>query len=117
MPWKLKHPCAWQGCPALVEPGEQYCKKHKRIADKLYSEKRENRQYWSRWEWRKIRQEHLKKYPFCAICGSKAREVDHIIPVAQGGTDNDDNLQSLCKSCHSKKTAREGRWGKKGRGV
>ena len=33
--------------------------------------------------------------------------VDHITPKARGGTDEDDNLQSLCAPCHSAKTARE----------
>lgn len=29
-----------------------------------------------------------------------ANEVDHIIPKAQGGTDDDDNLQAICSECH-----------------
>lgn len=36
-----------------------------------------------------------------------ATEVDHIIPRSKGGTDIWENLQALCKSCHSKKTRRE----------
>ena len=39
------------------------------------------------------------------------QEVDHIIPLEQGGTHDETNLQALCKPCHSAKTAREdGRW-------
>lgn len=34
-----------------------------------------------------------------------ATEVDHIIGIAQGGTHDDANLQSLCHDCHSTKTA------------
>ncbi|MET5012162.1 HNH endonuclease signature motif containing protein, partial [Burkholderia pseudomallei] len=33
--------------------------------------------------------------------------VDHIAPKAEGGTDDDDNLQSICKACHDVKTAAE----------
>ena len=45
-----------------------------------------------------------------------ATEVDHIVPKARGGPDAWDNLQALCKSCHSRKTAVEdGRWGNKHR--
>lgn len=33
--------------------------------------------------------------------------VDHKIPKEQGGTDALENLQLLCRSCHSKKTAKE----------
>lgn len=36
----------------------------------------------------------------------EAKHVDHIIPRNQGGSDAWDNLQGLCHSCHSKKTAR-----------
>lgn len=37
----------------------------------------------------------------------EAKTVDHIIPKAHGGTDADNNLQSLCWPCHKAKTARE----------
>ncbi|WP_139157546.1 HNH endonuclease, partial [Enterobacter hormaechei] len=38
---------------------------------------------------------------------TKATSVDHIIPKAHGGTDDDSNLESLCWPCHRKKTATE----------
>lgn len=31
-----------------------------------------------------------------------AEEVHHIIPLSQGGTHRNDNLMSLCQSCHTK---------------
>jgi len=34
-------------------------------------------------------------------------ELDHIVNVAQGGTDDEFNLQSLCSPCHKKKTIKE----------
>ena len=48
----------------------------------------------------------------CQVCLGKGRttpaqEVDHITPKAKGGTDEDDNLQSICVSCHREKTTRE----------
>ena len=33
--------------------------------------------------------------------------VDHIIPKQDGGTENESNLQSLCRRCHAKKTGKE----------
>jgi len=32
---------------------------------------------------------------------------DHIVPLSQGGTDTDDNKQTLCGKCHGKKTRTE----------
>lgn len=44
-----------------------------------------------------------KKYGFLTT----ANEVDHIIPKAQGGTDNPEQLQAICKVCHKAKTQAE----------
>jgi 5-methylcytosine-specific restriction endonuclease McrA len=34
-------------------------------------------------------------------------EIDHIKPLTNGGTNDVDNLQLLCKSCHKEKSMRE----------
>lgn len=43
--------------------------------------------------------------------------VGHIVPIKQGGSKFDsENLQSLCRACHSRKSAEEGsRWKRKTR--
>jgi 5-methylcytosine-specific restriction protein A len=48
----------------------------------------------------------------CQMCGclriSKDLEIDHKVPISEGGSEDDSNLQSLCASpCHAKKTAAE----------
>lgn len=65
--------------------------------------------------WRRIRMMHLADEPLCQRCGGAANVVDHIIPKAQGGTDDEENLQSLCESCHNRKTACEDGGGTFGR--
>lgn len=42
----------------------------------------------------------------CRYCGQESSEmvVDHVIPVASGGSDKDDNLVAACKRCNSKKS-------------
>lgn len=42
----------------------------------------------------------------CVYCHSKRRlEIDHIIPISKGGTDDRHNLQTLCRTCNRKKGA------------
>lgn len=68
--------------------------------------------------WRRKRQAILIRDDYtCQICRqvTQALEVDHIVNVAQGGTDDDSNLQALCVPCHQAKTAQEAAQGS-GRG-
>ena len=40
----------------------------------------------------------------CLLCGAmEDLTIDHIIPVYRGGSDEDNNLQILCRSCNSRK--------------
>ena len=42
--------------------------------------------------------------PYCENCGEEIElQVDHIVPVSRGGTDDMENLQLLCYECHQKK--------------
>jgi len=46
----------------------------------------------------------------CAICNNildETYEVDHILALSNGGTNEDDNLRALCRPCHAKKTFEE----------
>lgn len=110
MPLRVKKPCGYIGCYTLST--ERYCTKHAPIAEAR------RREYFDRQRpsaaergydhmWRKLRKLFLAKNPICS-CGQLALEVDHIIPLSKGGSKTDEsNLQSLCKSCHSRKTATE----------
>lgn len=62
--------------------------------------------------WRdNVRPAQLARQPLCEHCKARGRivlaiEVDHRVPISAGGSALDaDNLQSLCVSCHSRKTA------------
>lgn len=62
--------------------------------------------------WRAIRKQQLQHQPLCEDCSkagriTEAREVDH---VNQNTADNTPgNLASLCKPCHSRRTAAQQR--------
>lgn len=68
--------------------------------------------------WKILRETRIKMDHFsCVVCDKllelhtpniKRRAfVDHIIPRKQGGSDELDNLQTLCKECHDRKSAKE----------
>lgn len=40
-------------------------------------------------------------------CSGWAFEVDHIVPVAEGGSDRDINLHAVCAECHRVKSQAE----------
>lgn len=67
------------------------------------------------WKLTKIRNRILLRDNYtCQKCGrvSLHLEVDHIVPLAAGGSYSELNLQSLCRGCHALKSAEE----EKGRG-
>jgi 5-methylcytosine-specific restriction protein A len=46
-------------------------------------------------------------------CYARASDVDHILPRAFGGTDDEHNLQALCSRHHKRKTAvQSSGWGR-----
>lgn len=66
--------------------------------------------------WRRKRDAILLRDKYsCQQCGHIGTdlEVDHIVNVAQGGTDDDGNLQTLCPTCHKAKTATESQAGRR----
>ena len=71
--------------------------------------------------WDRLRDTILKRDGYlCQMCKvakrvTSANHVDHIKPKADGGTDDPDNLQALCKACHADKTAGEGAIGRGGK--
>ena len=79
------------------------------------ADKRRSGYYWTK-EWRERRAEQLMRFPYCRDPQSihaaqrrtvEATHVDHIKPRRMGGTDDPSNLESLCTTCHNRKTATE----------
>jgi 5-methylcytosine-specific restriction protein A len=118
MPIKPKKPCAYSGCPNLTH--ERFCEEHKQVDNQFYNRYQRDRSHTKHYDskWRKISQTYRQTHPLCEICKCNGRLVPaeivhHIKPLANGGTNAFDNLQSLCSSCHSRLHSKRGeRWKK-----
>ena len=116
MPWKSKVPCHHQGCPRLVEVNERYCEEHAPLHKESVRPSRANGAWYCTKRWQILRKNVLAEEPFCRECmkqgfAVQATDVDHIISH-KGNPElfwDRTNLQALCHSCHSKKTAKEDR--------
>jgi 5-methylcytosine-specific restriction protein A len=56
-----------------------------------------------------LRNRLLSDHPLCVMCLGSGRvkaatELDHIIALTNGGSNDDTNLQGLCADCHKAKT-------------
>ena len=74
-----------------------------------------DRGYDSEWDKKRLRI-LARDHGLCQVCSadgrvSLAREVDHRIPKAEGGTGDDSNQQSICRACHANKTQAESKRG------
>lgn len=122
MPKSAKKPCGYPGCPELVSSGR--CPKHK-IANQ-----RDNSCYrdplvvalYNSSRWKGMRRLQLIAFPWCAACltvsiYAAATTADHVVPH-RGDPElfYNGELQSLCFSCHSRKTAGETLHKTEGRG-
>lgn len=64
------------------------------------------------WQWSKLRASILARdRGMCMPCRRAGRvkaatAVDHIRPIAEGGTDEPTNLEAICDRCHDFKTHR-----------
>ena len=118
--------CKFPGCRKPVPRGEGYCPLHKAKGEER--EAKANAERMKRraeakgsaaergygYRWRKLRARFLADHPLCEEClragrAVAATDVDHIIPH-RGNPDlmwDEENLQALCHSCHSRKTASE----------
>ncbi len=101
--------CRVPGCPGVTQG--RYCEAH---ADRETNQRgvrrsTAGRNLYKDRRYQKARRQYLAANPWCAMCGAIATDLDHIIPH-RGDLRlfwDMNNWQGLCKSCHSKKTARE----------
>lgn len=112
MPNKPLRPCRHPGCWVLTDSG--YCQDHRPKPVERSDESKSWRWMYSTGKWKILRGEQLLSEPFCRDCAKRgervrATDVDHIRDHKGDWALFTDphNLQSLCHSCHSRKTYAE----------
>lgn len=117
MPAKPPRPCRKPFCPGTTTADHGYCDDHQHLAVNWHTNRHAGKRTRGA-KWQVIRQRILKRDKgLCQEClredrYTPAAVIDHIKPLAEGGTDADDNLQALCKRHHDEKTQRESRRGR-----
>lgn len=106
--------CTKPGCTELIpQMGPGRCKRHQIQAQgqvrapsvrEYDRQRRSDKKLYDSAAWKRIRKHILAEQPVCVKCKRKAStDVDHI--DGNRYNLNHSNLQGLCHSCHSRKTA------------
>ncbi|NYT76542.1 HNH endonuclease [Alcaligenaceae bacterium] len=103
-------PCTKAGCSALVYDGGGACDKHRPAAWSVKRPTPTKRITGRRLQ--RSREQLFRRHPLCVECLKAGRvtvatERDHIIPLFDGGADDESNTQALCEPCHDLKSAAE----------
>lgn len=93
---KTARVCGKIGCPEIVI-GSNYCPTHE-------IKKWEGSTWVAPKGWKATRASilHRDKHT-CQYCGQPANQVDHVLPVSQGGTHSRSNLVASCATCNNAK--------------
>lgn len=113
---KPLRPCRAPGCRNLTSSG--YCQEHQALRPRLEGLERGDSAAWHSWYWttlwrKELRPQQLAREPWCRECAKRglrvrATDVDHVVPHnGDWYAFTHGELQSLCHSCHSRKTLRE----------
>jgi 5-methylcytosine-specific restriction enzyme A len=114
MPTASPKPCSQ--CGTLVRDGSARCDAHK-VAAWTHRPDAVTRTTGRRLQAQ--RAALFSREPLCRPCRKEGRVTeatirDHIVSLEEGGADDDDNTQPICRICHGAKTARESARGRGG---
>ena len=100
--------CAAPTCPELIETG-RWCDEHRPSRTREYrsAESKARQKQYGTQRWREFAKRYIAQHPTCVRCGQLSKHCDHVDGEGLSGPRawDPDNLQALCHSCHSYKTA------------
>lgn len=113
MPNAAPKPCSHPGCRALTTTGGR-CDQHQRSSS--WSKRPTATKRITGRRLQRARAELFARQPLCEACEARgvvrlATQRDHRVPLAEGGTEDDANVQALCDDCHAEKSEGERRRG------
>lgn len=118
-PMACQKNCAAPACSKASIYGKRYCTIHTKVKDRAdyerYRQNDEGQKVYKTKGWAITRKYHLATNPFCVDCLARGIQtahdlhVDHVIPLKnyQGDPLDPSNLQTLCRSCHTRKSLKE----------
>lgn len=110
-PRRTPRPCPSPGCPELIDPGSTLCPRgHGR---KPWSTSSRTSKLSGSAQAKRARRILRRDHGICYLCGHPGANIaDHVIPLAEGGADDENNLRAAHASpCHEAKTEAEKRRG------
>jgi len=108
-------PCGHPGCGVLVRDGSSRCPKHPK---EVWAKSSTPTKRVTGRRLQAMRARLFQESPLCVECELQGRvtlatQRDHITPLAEGGLDDDSNVQALCQTCHEVKSKAESKRGVK----
>jgi 5-methylcytosine-specific restriction protein A len=116
MPKSPPRPCTKPGCGRLVHDGSGRCEAHPKPA---WSKPETATKRTTGRKLQTMRAQLFTANPLCVMCEAEGRvteatQRDHIVPLAEGGADDESNVQGLCRECHDIKSKEESARGRGG---
>ncbi len=107
--------CMHPGCPNLVTVANAYrCPEHEREYLKNWERPRDVK--YTSGMWKKLSRLFLANHPLCERCGAPSELAHHVYRKREGGSDDFENLEALCRKCHEAEHNEKGeRWKKRER--
>jgi 5-methylcytosine-specific restriction protein A len=114
MPARPAKPCTHPGCGVLVRDGTRRCEKH---ALKPWARTAPPPERIRGRKLQALRAALFMREPLCRPCSalgvvSLATIRDHVVALEEGGLDEEDNVQPICKACHDSKSQQEAQRGR-----